>query len=341
MNDSVKNVWKPLCIVFAALLALSWVFFGFLYSKGGVDFSTLEMPEQGYMANNGGAIIGESTGNGARIMSVQIPAENYAEYGISPMAESAYQLTATITPDNATNKAVDWAVAFVEPLSEWATGKTVTDYVTVTPASDGALTANVECLQAFGKQIKITVTSRDNKDIKAECTVDFAKRIIGAKLLGKDLFGLSSDFEVDLFNAESHTFDDVFFGSADFSFTYSAYTVDDTFDVSYDSVGTQEMVDILKSGGLTSAVAANAGEFIVGGSLAFDNGEWYDYYSGVSLNDAVAIVSTHTDVPFAKFTANFTGTYSEYSFSVDFYNAASAYSISVTNVSLDPSNVII
>ena len=46
MNDSVKNVWKPLCIVFAALLALSWVFFGFLYSKGGVDFSTLENPKQ-------------------------------------------------------------------------------------------------------------------------------------------------------------------------------------------------------------------------------------------------------------------------------------------------------
>ena len=46
MNDSVKNVWKSLCIVFAALLALSWVFFGFLYSKGGVDFSTLENPEQ-------------------------------------------------------------------------------------------------------------------------------------------------------------------------------------------------------------------------------------------------------------------------------------------------------
>ena len=59
MNDSVKNVWKPLCIVFAALLALSWVFFGFLYSKGGVDFSTLENPKQ-VQTDNGSPVTDEN-----------------------------------------------------------------------------------------------------------------------------------------------------------------------------------------------------------------------------------------------------------------------------------------
>jgi hypothetical protein len=187
MNDSVKNIWKPLCIVFAALLALSWVFFGFLYSKGGVNFSTLKNPEQNYTANGGGMLVGESTGNGAQIMSVQIPAENYAEYGISAMAETAYLLTATITPESATNKAVDWSVAFVNPASEWATGKTVTDYVIVTPTSDGALTANVECKKAFGEQIKVTVTSRNNAEATAECTVDYARKILDYRLWGIDL----------------------------------------------------------------------------------------------------------------------------------------------------------
>ena len=183
-NEQVKNVWKPLCIVFAALLALSWVFFGFLYSKGGVNFSTLENPEQNYVADGGGMLVGESTGNGAQIMSVQIPAENYAEYGISAMAETAYLLTATITPESATNKAVDWSVAFVNPASEWATGKTVTDYVTVTPTADGALTANVECKKAFGEQIKVTVTSRNNVEATAECTVDYARKILDYRLWG-------------------------------------------------------------------------------------------------------------------------------------------------------------
>ena len=85
-------------------------------------------------------------------------------------------LTATVKPDSAADKTVDWAVAFVNPSSEWATGKTVTDYVTVTPSSDGSTTATVKCLQPFGEQIKITVTSRMNTEATASCTVDFAAR---------------------------------------------------------------------------------------------------------------------------------------------------------------------
>ena len=98
------------------------------------------------------------------------------------MAESAYTLTATITPDDASNKAVDWSVAFVNPSSAWATGKTVTDYVTVTPTSDGALTANVECKQAFGEQIVVTVVSRDNAEATATCTVDYAAKVVSLQM---------------------------------------------------------------------------------------------------------------------------------------------------------------
>ena len=180
-NEQVKNIWKPLCLVLAALLALSWVFFGFLYSKGGVDFSTLENPKQNYTAS-GGAIIGESTGNGVALMSAKIAPEDFAANDISPMAETAYTLTATITPDNADDKTVDWSVAFVNPASEWATGKTVTDYVTVTPTSNGALTATVECLQAFGEQVVVTVASRDNEGVTATCTVDYVKKVNGMEL---------------------------------------------------------------------------------------------------------------------------------------------------------------
>lgn len=176
MNDSVKNVWKPLCIVFAALLALSWVFFGFLYSKGGVDFSTLENPEQNYTAG-GGAVIDEGKSNGIALMSAEIPVEEFAENDVSPLAETAYTLTATITPASAVDKTVDWSVSFVNPESEWASGKTVTDYVTVTPEADGALTATVECLQAFGEQVTVTVTSRDVETVSANCVCNYVKRV--------------------------------------------------------------------------------------------------------------------------------------------------------------------
>ena len=139
-------------------------------------------PAEEVETSYGGAVIGESVGNGVKLMSAKIAAADYAEYGISTMAEKAYQLTATVEPADAGDKNVDWSVSFVNPLSSWASGKTVTDYVTVTPTSDGALTANVECKQAFGEQIKVTVTSRENTNVYASCTVDYAQRLRGASL---------------------------------------------------------------------------------------------------------------------------------------------------------------
>lgn len=60
------------------------------------------------------------------------------------------------------------------PSSEWATDKTVTDYVSVSPSG---LTCTVTCHQAFGEQIKITVTSNDNPEATDSCVVDYLKRV--------------------------------------------------------------------------------------------------------------------------------------------------------------------
>ena len=112
-------------------------------------------------------------------------------------ASESITLSATVSPETADNKSVDWSVAFVNPSSSWASGKTVTDYVTVTPTSDGALTATVNCLKAFGEQIKITVTSRVNPEAKAECTLDYARRILDTALyheeMDKNILDFSSD----------------------------------------------------------------------------------------------------------------------------------------------------
>ena len=112
-------------------------------------------------------------------------------------ASEGITLTVTVSPETADNKAVDWAVSFVNPSSSWASGKTVTDYVTVTPTSDGALTANVNCLKAFGEQIKVTVTSRVNPKATAECTLDYARRILDTALyheeMNKNILEFGSD----------------------------------------------------------------------------------------------------------------------------------------------------
>ncbi len=184
---------------------------------------------------DGGMQISEAEGNGISLMSMKIATADYEDYGISPMAESAQQLTATITPSNASNKTVDWSVAWVNSSSTWASGKTVTDYVTVTPTSDGALTANVECKQAFGEQIKVICTSRDNENAKAECNVDYAKKVnfVGVKLnTMRENYSAQLDSKKSLFYIAFDFSSNTSYGNFELTPYYSDYTIDDTFEIS-------------------------------------------------------------------------------------------------------------
>lgn len=90
-------------------------------------------------------------------------------------ASSSKTITATLLPEGATGE-VDWTVAWQNAESTWASGKAITEYITVTPTADGALTATVTALKAFGEKVVITVTSRSNPQAQAQCVCDYAKR---------------------------------------------------------------------------------------------------------------------------------------------------------------------
>ena len=77
-------------------------------------------------------------------------------------------ITATVEPSTASNKKVDWSVMWAD------SGNTsnVTDYVTVTPSSDGSTTATVTCSKAFTGNILVTVTTREG-GFTADCVVSF------------------------------------------------------------------------------------------------------------------------------------------------------------------------
>lgn len=126
-----------------------------------------------------GAVISETAEHGVSLMSAKIAPAAYAPNGVSALADTAYTLTASVEPDYAGEKTFDWSIKFEDASSSWANGKSVTDYVTVTPSSDGADTATVECRQAFGERILVTCTSRDYTGLSATCTVDYAQRITG------------------------------------------------------------------------------------------------------------------------------------------------------------------
>ena len=113
---------------------------------------------------------------GAGLTVTKISAENYATAGVAENVDSAYTLTASVNED-AFNKRVNWSVAWKDAESEWATGKTVTDYVTITPSEEGSLTATATCLKDFGEQIIITVASKVDESVNATCTVDYAQKV--------------------------------------------------------------------------------------------------------------------------------------------------------------------
>ncbi|MBQ8685136.1 MAG: hypothetical protein IJ514_03070 [Clostridia bacterium] len=99
---------------------------------------------------------------------------------------SSVKVKATVTPSDA-NQHVIWSVAFVNPSSAWATGKTVTDYVTVTTETEGSTTATVKCIKPFGEQIKLICTSEENANISDYITLDFIQSVKSVSLSFGDL----------------------------------------------------------------------------------------------------------------------------------------------------------
>lgn len=173
-GDRIKWVAVFLAVVLLAVAVMAAMTKGFTDWNPYGWFGKVENPTPGGTDNT---VIGGITENGVKLSVRKLSAEEYADNGVSPMAETAYTLTATVLPENADNKQVDYAVTWKNAAATWASGKTVTEYVTATQATDGALTATVECLQAFGEQITVTVTSRDNAAAKAVCTVDYIRRV--------------------------------------------------------------------------------------------------------------------------------------------------------------------
>ena len=178
-----------------ALVVAGGVAFVGVVSNGFKDWGHLKPPAQEEPNTpddneeqnpQGEASIENGESAGIRLMAMKIPVAEYKTYGVSVQAETAYTVTATVYPADAVNKKVDWSVAFANASSTWASGKKVTDYVTVTPSSDGALTAVIQNVAAFGEQIIVKTTSRDNAEAYATLNVEYLQRTTGYTLTLND-----------------------------------------------------------------------------------------------------------------------------------------------------------
>lgn len=129
----------------------------------------------------GGMRVEVNEENGIKMMSAVIPFSEFDDYGISPQAETAYTLTATVSPNNeATNTAVKWSIAWKNASSTWATEKAVTNYVTLEWNDADYVTSKtvtVSCLKAFAEPIEVKAVTAENPAYSATVSVDYALRL--------------------------------------------------------------------------------------------------------------------------------------------------------------------
>ncbi len=92
-------------------------------------------------------------------------------------SSNSIEVTATVAPESSIT-GLDWTLAFANPDSTWASGKNVSDYVTVSVDADER-GASLTCHQAFGEQIILTVSADLDSTVYATCNVEYAKKFVG------------------------------------------------------------------------------------------------------------------------------------------------------------------
>ena len=180
-------------------------------------------------------IVGNGEGNRMSLTSVR----NNAVTG------EIITITATVEPDNeAENTGVDWTATWKNAGSVWASGKSVSDYVTLTPGGEdyaASKSVTLENLQPFGEQIIIKATARDDPEITATCTADYAQKPVNFSLSFGEVscnFGGDTDVTLEI-NANAETAPG---GAADAQFTKSeVYSLSQEFTVSYELTGKKFM----------------------------------------------------------------------------------------------------
>ena len=180
-------------------------------------------------------IVGNSEGNRMSLTSVR----NSAVTGES------VTITATVEPDNeAENTGVDWTATWKNAQSEWASGKSISDYVTLTPGGEdyaASKSVTLENLQPFGEQIVVKATARDDPEITATCTADYAQKPVNFSLSFGEVscnFGGDTDVTLEI-NANADTAPG---GAADAQFEKSeVYSLSQEFTVTYELTGKKFM----------------------------------------------------------------------------------------------------
>ena len=160
MENKVKKVWQILGVAVLCAVCVLGAVLGVLF---GMNHSSEDLSVSKDMSNQDNLVVETVQEQGIRLMS-----------GVATTAANgtvSKTLTAEITPSTVSNKKVNWSVAWSSDAA--LKDKPISDYITVTPTADGALTATVTCKKAFrGSTAVIKVVTREG-GYAATCTVAY------------------------------------------------------------------------------------------------------------------------------------------------------------------------
>ena len=188
-SDKVKWIVVFLALILLAVGLLSVSTDGFKAlrrDKSPVDSTEIPVEDEG-----GGSVLTEGKSNGMKLAGAKLTSEEYEANGVSEQADSVYTLTATVTPANVTDPTVLWTAEWTNSASVWASGKAVTEYLSLTPSAN-TLTATLVCKKEFGEQAMITAKAKSNEDAAASCTVDYVKRVTSVSITAPSKIAFSS-----------------------------------------------------------------------------------------------------------------------------------------------------
>ena len=188
-SDKVKWIVVFLALILLAVGLLSVSTDGFKAlrrDKSPVDSTEIPVEDEG-----GGSVLTEGKSNGMKLAGAKLTSEEYEANGVSEQADSVYTITATVTPAKVTDPTVLWTAEWTNGASAWASGKAVTEYLSLTPSAN-TLTATLVCKKEFGEQAIITAKAKSNEDAAASCTVDYVKRVTSVSITAPSKIAFSS-----------------------------------------------------------------------------------------------------------------------------------------------------
>ena len=354
--------WKILSFFLAVIIIAGVVSGVVFWQKGNIVFTPLEQeqPSSEEVQDNGAPVIGENGDELENNATVPMPkAMSFRSATSLDGEEAAYDsvtIEATVLPETLQLDSFEFSVEWANSESTWASGKEVSDYLTLTQGGLDGREATLCCLRPFGEQIIVKATARVlNKEKSAECTVDFIARPedFWVRLMagGMPSATLSSG-DVTITTSSECT---VAWEQMGITWTDGTIKVDCTYSVTFKGneamaakmrfwLGAKGSVSIkeYQVSDSSSNVVYFYGSPVFGVSSNF--GGFYSYVQGSAsvndvLSDLLTIIGQNDDIPLVLAEMKAVGEYTDYSAVCNIYIVGSAF-VNIDSVTLDQGDVI-